>query len=399
METSFSSKLITETTLKRNPHGEEANWIQDGKKFNTWTSRKELLKAEGGYALAALISVVETAACATLCLLALPLALVNKEPLKKSFQWLQSSSFSVIWSVAYLAVNFLFPHLLTHEDYARNHIFRGDYQNDESWPSAPLASRLFMMVREMPEFLATAHALMFPDLQEEEGRFARVVGKTRRYYEILTIKRRRGYAFRANAGRLSAHFKRINEEMATKDRPICAYFVSGKDTNGMILSDIVVAYHHYKINKFQKHFDVSAKVVQNTAEMFAHLRWLKETYPDRPIKVVDIVAHGNSDQILIPCEERDTYRLTDVKEDEFSPCAPDADIIIDACSTGTGRESIAREIAYKNRGKRVFAPATPLYFSRPRFKRGQECVTVDHVTHGFAIVNANTSRQFHFPQD
>ena len=403
MINSVSSQLITSITINRNRYGEESNWSKSLFKFSARPSRKDLIKAEAGYALTVITALVETAVSGVFCVLALPLALVSREPLKKSVEWLQSSSFSILWSVAYLVANYIFPHLLTREDYSRNHIFRADYQNFESWKSAPLASSLFMMVREMPEFLATAYALRFPDVQEEAGRFDRLRGKFRRYKVLISglLRTRRSQRiFRLNAERLTEDFDRMNTAMATTTRAICAYFVSGKDTNGAILGNHLVYYHHYKIAKFQKHFDVSAKVVQNTAEMFAHLRWLKETYPTRPIKVVDMVSHGYSNVIAITCEggEENEYSKEVVEDDQFAPCAPDAAIIIDACSTGAGPESIARKIAQKNPGKRVFAPASLLYFSRPSFRKRDGATTVDHVTHGFAIVNAHTSRQFHFPR-
>ena len=398
---SVSSQLITDITIDRNRYGEEANWSTDLDKFRTRPSRKDLLKAEAGYVLTAITALIETAVSGVFCILALPCALISTTPLKRSIEWLESSAFSILWSLAYIVCNFIYPHLLTREDFSRNHIFRGDHENFESWPSAPLSSRLFMMVREMPGYLSTAYALRFKNITEESGRFDRFRGKLRRYKQLISeLLRMRGFPsiFIRNAERLTADFEKINGEVEKTQRAICAYFVSSKDTNGAILGNHLVYYHHYKIAKFQKHFDVSAKVVHNTTEMFTHLRMLRETYPERPIKVVDIVSHGSSQSIVINSKTSTTedYTRDSVENDEFNACAPDATIILDACSTGAGRESIAREIAQRNHGKRVFAPAAPLFFSRPSFKERKGAVEVDHITHGFAVVNAFTSRRFLF---
>lgn len=104
-------------------------------------------------------------------------------------------------------------------------------------------------------------------------------------------------AFKRNIKRLDLDFDKLNNQLTQTKREICAYFVSSKDHNGAILGDHVYYYHHYKIGRLEKHFDVSAKVVRTTEEMFKHLNDLKATYPDRPIKVVDIVAHSSPESI------------------------------------------------------------------------------------------------------
>ncbi|MEI8366602.1 MAG: hypothetical protein WCF65_09330, partial [Parachlamydiaceae bacterium] len=209
----------------------------------------------------------------------------------------------------------------------------------------------------------------------------------------------RTYAmFERNVQRLDADFDRLNSELDKTKRAICAYFVSSEDVNGAILGDHLYYYHNYKIDKFRNHYDVSAKVVRSTKEMFDHLNHLKVTYPDRPIKVVDIVAHGSPECILInyhsPEETVEAYQRQHVGDNEFSACAPDAAIILDACSTGIGSGSIAQVIAEKNPGKKVFAPGASLFFSKPIFSKQGNTTTITHVTHGFAVVNAYTSREF-----
>ena len=398
---SASSQLITEITKARNTYGEEANWITDEVKFRHDPSLQDKILAEIEYACTTVTALIESVVSGFFIILALPYTLISTEPLKKSVEWLESSSFAFIWSIGYLVCNWIFPHLLTREDYSRNFVFRGDYENIESWPSAPLTSSLFMLAREMPDYLSTAYKLRFSNITEESGWWDQLCGKLSRYKQLISeVLQMGGYQglFRRNAQRLTTDFATLNREVAKTNRAICAYFVSSNDTNGAILGNHLVYYHHYKIGNLQKHFDVSAKVVHSTAEMFAHLRHLKETYPTRPIRVVDIVAHGNSQNIIINSETSDSgdYSRDSVQENGFRDCAPDAAIILDACSTGDGRNSIAKEIALKNRGKRVFAPASSLFFSKPSFKSREGITEVDHVTHGLAYVNAYTSRQFHY---
>ncbi len=128
---------------------------------------------------------------------------------------------------------------------------------------------------------------------------------------------------------------------------------------------------------------------------------LKQQFPDKPIKVVDIVAHGSSDSLNIKVlsEQHDLqYDKDQVGVNEFQDCAADATIILDACSTGSSEDSIARKIAMNNPGKKVFAPAVPLYFSKPIFTESNNEVEISNVVHGFAIFNGNTSKKFQFSE-
>lgn len=404
MINSISSKLVTSLTTIRNPQGNEENWLNDHLKYYHLPSGKARLAAETAYALTTIAALIETIVSGSFLILSIPLALVNSKPLQKNIQWLESSAFTIIWSTSYLFLNLNTPNLLTKEDLSRNLALRGDIENTTSWPQAPLFSRLFMIPREIPAYLSTAYALRFKDHQPEKGIFSRLFGKIKRYAQLIrefsnmNESNKKTLTQNLNKFRLESDFEKLNSELATKKRAICAYFVSALDANGAILGDDVYYYHHYKIGRFEKHFDVSAKVVKTTDEMFKHLNDLKATYPDRPIKVVDIVAHGFSQSIDIesPSEkdEENFYHISKVGENEFNACSADAAIIIDACSTGAGNNSIAKKIAEKNPGKRIFAPGTLLFFSKPEFSAQNGIAKVAHVTHGFAIFNAYTSKEF-----
>jgi len=144
-----------------------------------------------------------------------------------------------------------------------------------------------MISRELPSYLSTAYSLRFKDFDKQENVFKRTFEVVSRLFqlvkELVTYKPTQD-SFERNVKKLNVDFGKINELLAESEKPICAYFVSSKDHNRAIISDHLYYYHHYKIQKFQKHFDVSAKVVRSTKEMFDQLRQLKGEYPNRDIK-------------------------------------------------------------------------------------------------------------------
>lgn len=397
---SISSQICSAITTARNPQGKEENWLlKNGEQ--TQPSSKVKFTANVAYSLNTVVSLIETAVAGTFTFLSIPLQLISSKPYEKASQWLESSAFSMIWSIGCIAARNL-PNLLTREESARNIVFRGGVYNDPvEIPQAPLSSRLFMIPRELPSYLSTAYSLRFKNIKPEHGFFARMKGKISRYQQLIKeINQMQGTQaiFDRNIRRLDTDFEKLNKELDKTKRAVCAYFVSSKDHNGAILGDHLYYYHHYKINKFKKHFDVSAKVVRNTKEMFDHLKHLKATYPNRPIKVIDIVAHGDPKSIVIDHVNSDKtiecYEPKHIGKNEFSTYAPGADLIFDACSTGIGTDSIAEVIAKNNPGIKVFAPGSTLFFSKPIFKTKGNNTTVSDVTHGFALVNAYTSRKF-----
>lgn len=394
---SASSQLFSAITIARNPQGREENWSKG--EVQSLPSSIVKFTSTIAYSLLLVVAIVEAIVSGLFTVLTFPLQLVSFRPYEKAFQWLESSAFTIIWSIG--AVIFRnTPNLLSREESARNFIFRGSISREpDVIPQAHLSSRLFMIVRELPSYLSTAYSLRYKTIKPEARIFTRINGNIRRHKQLIgEVLHMRGSQeiFKRNVQRLDVDFSRLNRDLKKTKKEICAYFVSSNDHSGAILGDHLYYYHHYKIDKFKQHFDISAKVVRSTKEMFEHLNNLKATYPNRSIKVVDIVAHGSSEEIDINHKEIYTYQRHHVGDNEFSACAPDAAIIIDACSAGTGKNSIAQVIAEKNPGKKVFAPGAPLFFSKPAFKNQGNTTSIDHVTHGFAIVNAYTSRVFQF---
>lgn len=267
--------------------------------------------------------------------------------------------------------------------------------------SAPLSESLLMIPRELPEYLSTAYSLRFKEETECQSIVLRIFTVISRYIILiqeLIFQRPSQDLFNHNIKRLDVDFEEIHARLSAGTKPICAYFVSNRDHNGSILSDALYYYHHYKIQKFQKHFDVAAKVVRSTKELFEHLAKLKFEYPHRQIQVVDIVAHGAPNIINIGIDDEFSlpYGLQPIRENEFSACADDTAIILDACSSGCGENSVAEEIARKNPGKSVMAPGLSLFFSKPVFVKDNGKTRVDNVVHGFAIFNAYTNKKFRF---
>ncbi|MDB6080967.1 MAG: hypothetical protein JWO53_239 [Chlamydiia bacterium] len=258
---------------------------------------------------------------------------------------------------------------------------------------APLSDRLFMILRELPEYFSTAYKLRFRNADSKLNTTIFVIFKrcVLLIYELISY-RPTLENFQRNSVRLDLDFAALNETIKDNDKPICAYFVSSEDSNGAILGDPVYYYHHYKINNFQKQYAVAAKVVRSMLELFDSLKTLKERYPNREIKVVDIVSHGAPEILGIG---RFGYPSEAVVSHGFKECAKDATIILDACSSGKGANSIAQKIAENNPGKTVLAPGAPLFFSKPIIKVQEQKATIEHLVHGFAIIDAYTAKKFH----
>jgi hypothetical protein len=264
---------------------------------------------------------------------------------------------------------------------------------------APLSSSLFMMEREMPSYLSTAHSIRYPS-ESEQSSIAKTWNTIQSYFSLikeLITYRPRASDFKTNILKLNADFQKINQKIAQNDKPICAYFVSTSDHNGAILGDQLYYYHHYKIQNFEQHYAVAPKMVTTQAEIKDFLRGLKERYPNRQIKVVDIVSHGYKSILGVSpsaSNPKGNVDPSNLQERLFEHCAEDATIILDACSTGEGNHNIADEIARSNPKKTVLAPGHSLYFSKPVISTENGSPKIDHVVHGFALVNAYSFKKF-----
>ena len=265
-------------------------------------------------------------------------------------------------------------------------------ENIFSDSSAPFFSRLFMILRELPSYLSTARTLRFKGNDEGKNIFQQYQTVIKEFFNYRPSSQN----FQKNIEKLDKDFSEKNNVIETNNKPICAYIVSSYDENGAILGDHLYYYHHYKINNFEKHYAVAAKVVRATSEMFQFLKQLKEKYPNREIKVIDVVAHGCPNTLCVKKQNGEFYKEPDVQKNEFQDCAKDATIILDACSAGQGSQNIGEKIAKMNPGKTIIAPGTSLFFSKPIFTDFDGKPSVQNVVHGFAIADAYTARKFKY---
>jgi hypothetical protein len=267
---------------------------------------------------------------------------------------------------------------------------------------APLSSRLLMIPRELPSYLSTAYRLRFPE--NHKNIFIKIFMVIRNFLQLikeLLTNRPSEEMFNKNIERLDSDFQKIRNRVNNSTKPICAYFVAPYDESGAILGDRVYYYYHYKIKNLEKTYSVIPFLADSAQDMFEHLKDLKQQYPDREIQLVDFTSHGWAkglyipDKILEDQESGPTYDVTTIEENQFKDCAKDATIILDACSTGEGSDSIAEELAKKNRGKTFFAPKTKLFFSKPVITEKNGKPSIAHVVHGYALFNAFTAGRFY----
>ncbi len=273
---------------------------------------------------------------------------------------------------------------------------------------APLSTSLFMMEREFPSYLSTAYSLRYGNEPSREGGILeRIYTTIQRYFSLI----KELYFYRPccsdlikNTKKLDSDFEKMCENIAQNTKPILAYLVSSHDENGAILGDHLYYYHHYKIKKLEEHYAVAPKVIRFQDETKEFLDNLKRQYPGREIKVVDLVTHGGRSLLGInqPSSENPQKQTfispSNLQDAAFESCAPDASIILDACGTGLGHRNIADEIARKNPGKTVFAPGPSLAFSKPVISTASGIPKIEHVVHGFALVNAYSCNKFHYAQ-
>lgn len=265
-----------------------------------------------------------------------------------------------------------------------------------------LPDRLLMIPREIPSYLKVAYSLRYAQETNEGNcltRIWRVVQRTLSLIKELLYYRPEYGHFEQNREKLERDFTVINAKVVENQKPICVYFVSAHDQNGAILGNHLYFYHHYKIQNLQKHFAVAPKVVSSQEEMKAFMQSTKQQNPTRQIQFVDVVAHGSKSCLCIQRpDEEEGIAPEHLQEDLFSECAPDATILLDACSTGMGDKNIADEIARKTPGRTVLAPGPSLYFSKPIIENKGQGPRVRSAVHGFAIFNAYTCKSFSYPQ-
>lgn len=102
---SLSSPLMNGVTTWRNLH----------------KNREIKIKAEVGYALIALIAVVESAIATLFCIASCLFLPFSSGPFKHNYQWLKSSAFCIVWSVASYFLNPFVNKLVEYEGEAKGY--------------------------------------------------------------------------------------------------------------------------------------------------------------------------------------------------------------------------------------------------------------------------------------
>ncbi|NGX33887.1 MAG: hypothetical protein K1060chlam1_00229 [Candidatus Anoxychlamydiales bacterium] len=264
-----------------------------------------------------------------------------------------------------------------------------------------MSSCNLMIPREIPKYLATAYGLKYNEIEKNENFLKRSILKIYRLF-LVTKEILNSIVFPTskatidnNINKLQLDFQKKNRNLSDiSNKDICVYIVGSYDNaGGAILGNHLYYYHHYKIENFEKYFDVVAKVVSNNKDIAEFLNEIKNKYPSRNIKVMDIVCHGNGQTMHLG--ETQDYMVSSVKEAEYKGISKDGTIIIDACSTASlGSKSIASEIAKKNPSITVFAPATSLFFSKPLINPTTK--KVENVFHGPGILRAQVCKKFKY---
>lgn len=266
---------------------------------------------------------------------------------------------------------------------------------------ASLSNSLLMIPRELPSYLKVAYSLRYADESNTGNCFSRICTIVQRTFALikeLIFYRPSFTDFQDNKKKLQNDFEIINQDVSTNKKPLCVYFVSSLDHNGAILGNQLYYYHHYKIQGLQKHFAVAPKLVSSQDEMKDFMTAVRERYVGREIKFVDVVTHGGKLSLEIHAPGRLPISPERLKEDLFLDCATDATILLDACITGLGDSNIADAIARKTPGRKILAPGTSMYFSKPIIQvRGSEPRVVSAV-HGFAIFKAYECKSFSYTQ-
>lgn len=259
-----------------------------------------------------------------------------------------------------------------------------------------------MIPRELPNYLNVACSLYYTNEPESQNSVVRICCAVQRIFSIIKMLifcRETQLSLSLNRFSLTQEFNELNQGIAGNQKPICIYFVSNYDNTGAILGKALRFYHHYKIKNLQKHFSVAAQVVSSQDDMKTFMKDIKQLYPQKEIKFIDIVSHGGKSSLKI-CSAQGEQGITaeELREDLFSDSASDATILLDACLTGLGDRNIADEIARKTPGRTVLAPGPSMYFSKPVIQTCDGIPRIVSVVHGFAIFNAYTCKSFSYPE-
>jgi len=176
---------------------------------------------------------------------------------------------------------------------------------------ASLSNTLLMIPRELPSYLKVAYSLRYANIPNEGNFIVRMWHAVQRIVSLIKelIHSLSYLDLLENREKLKRDFTAINLTVAENQKPICIYFVSTYDHSGAILGNTLYYYHHYKIQDLQKHFAVAPQLVSSQDEMKTFMRSIRQQYPDRAIKFVDIVSHGGKSSLEIHAALQYLYKV------------------------------------------------------------------------------------------
>ena len=226
----------------------------------------------------------------------------------------------------------------------------------------------FLILKALPALLSTAYAMKFPNKRHNIFR---------RFYEKIKLLFRMIFDpvgdLQQNIQILQYEFNTIRDNAAcSPGQKVCLYVVEKSDHNGAILGNNLIYYHLYKIQYFQAQGYLVMPILVNSLET---LNEKIGGLPQNKIDLIDVVAHGSANSVGQIFMTHNSCKIDKL--------APDAQIILDACSTVVpNSEDIAHSIAQDNNGVEVFACKDPLFFSQPIIRNN----IVESVPHGFCII-------------
>jgi hypothetical protein len=253
-----------------------------------------------------------------------------------------------------------------------------------------------------------ARKILFPHPPERENYIQKIVRFIKEYFEVIqrVLSRFSPEMSQRVIAQMERDFVEIRKQAKQPTRPICVYLVAPYDKTGAILGEHAYFYDRYKIERLEKEgYSVVPYLANSMQEVFNNLLpSIQANYPARSIDLLNFSSHGTRSSLYVAAapfaagsQEADVFTCSHVQPEQFGALSPNASIILDACSTGKGENSIAEAMAKNNPGKTVFAAERSFFFSKPVFSRSGQKRSLTHLLYGPAFFSAYQAKKFYFP--
>lgn len=247
-----------------------------------------------------------------------------------------------------------------------------------------------------------------PDGESIIQKVQRIFIQSARLYDELAFTEYSDELIWRNAARLNNEFTLIRATPNGGTKPLCVYVVFPYDSNGAILGNFATSFHLYKIENYKNTHTVAPFLASSAEELFKILKTVKENYENNQIQIVDIHCHGTPQCLNLPLaipeiieDDPPLFTVESLKENQFENCVENANIILNACSTGYGPDSLGEVLAKKNPRKTIFAPQGDLFCSKPiiSIDRLNNSPFVEQVLHGPARLIAHRAKKFQYLEE